>query len=462
MGEGGKPKRGKGKQEGAEVLDRLKHTAYDGTVKTSAKPLSQRDALRVMDFALRLGQELFLSGFDTQDIESSVIAASVALGLNHLDIDITARTLHLQYAPPNAAPMSMMRVTRTVEDPRDLRRMAALHRLVGHVVEDGLDVRQAAEALRRIQSAPPPWPWWSRTAGSGILAAALTVQVGGSAWAALMSVAVVLICDRAGWLLQRSAMPFFLVIAAQAALTVVLGIALLNIALIDPYSTAVVTANLVVLLPLGPLIALPQDGITGFSLMAATRAVNVALALAGMATGVVLVAVLADQAAADLYAPHIDHTVLPVWGILVMSAVGALGNCCAMGGSRRQLPFAVTAGLLAGSIHTAVTHAVPDAQAVAVLCAATALGASAALCSPLLRVPAAVIVVPGAAGSLLPSLQVYESITQLSVGRDEAVQYALLGLVSTSAIGVGVVTGAMMGNAALRTLRRFQPTPQPQ
>ncbi|MGH4036064.1 threonine/serine ThrE exporter family protein [Actinomycetota bacterium Odt1-20B] len=445
--------------DGGEVLERLKHTAFDGTVDVSSQTLSGRDARRVMEFALRLGQELFLSGFDTQTIESSVIAVSTALGLNHLEVDITARTIHLQYAPPHKIPASMMRVTRTAEDPRDLRRMAALHRLVRHVVAGHLDVRQALNALQRIQTTPPHWPWWVRTAGGGVVAASVTLQVGGSVWAALTAVAVLMVCDRAGWLLLRGAVPFFFVIAAQAALAVLLGIALLNTGLIVPYGTAVMAANLVVLLPIVPLIALPQDGITGFSLMAATRGVNMTLALAGMATGVLVVAELADEATANLYAPHINHAVLSVWSGLVVSAVGALGNCFSMGGTRRLLPVAVSAGVLGGAVNMAVSHTV-HVPALAVLCAATALGAAGAVCSPALRVPAAAVVVPGTTGALLPSLQVYESLTQLSVGSEGAGTAALLALLSTAAIGVGAVAGSLIGHALTRTATRLRPAPQ--
>ncbi|MFJ2766590.1 threonine/serine exporter ThrE family protein [Streptomyces sp. NPDC087300] len=446
--------------EGAEVLERLKHTEFDGAVDVSSQTLSGREARRVMDFALRLGQELFLCGFDTQTIESSVIAVSTALGLNHLEVDITARTIHLQYAPPHEIPASIMRVTRTAEDPRDLRRMAALHRLVGHVVAERLDVRQSLKALRRIQDTPPHWPWWVRTVGGGVLAASVTLQVGGSAWAALTAVAVLMACDRVGWLLLRGAMPFFFAIAVQAALAVALGIALSSTSLIGPYSTAVMAANLVVLLPIVPLIALPQDGITGFSLMAATRAVNVTLALAGMATGVLVVALLADEATEDIYAPQIDHATLPVWGGLIVSAVGALGNCFSMGGNRRLLPVAVAAGVMGGAVNMAVSHAV-HAPALAVLCAAAALGASAAVCSPALRVPAAAVVIPGTTGALLPSLQVYESLTQLSVGREGAGTAALLALLSTATIGVGAVAGSLIGHGLIRVATRLRLVPQP-
>ncbi|MGW7417514.1 threonine/serine ThrE exporter family protein [Streptomyces sp. NPDC054863] len=447
------------RSQGGEVLDRLKHTAFDGAVDVSSQTLSERDARRVMDFALQLGQQLFLSGFDTQTIESSVIAVSTTLGLNHLDVDVTARTIHLQYAPPRASPTTMMCVTRTSTDPRDLRRMASLHRLVKHVIGGDLTVRQALDALRRIEATPPPWPWWACSAGGGVLAASVTLQVGGSVWAALTAVAVFMMCDRAGRLLLRRAMPYFFVIAAQAALVVALGIALLGTGLIDPYSTAVMSANLVVLLPIVPLIALPQDGITGYSLMAATRSVNVTVALAGMATGVVVVSLLADEAVEDMYAPFIDHATLPVWGGLVVSAVGALGNCVSMGGTRRLLPMAVAAGLLGGAVNMAVSHVVP-APAFTVLCAATALGACAAVCSPVLRVPPAAVVVPGAAGALLPSLQVYDSLTQLSAGREGAGSAALLALLSTAAIGVGAVAGSLLGNALIRTANRVRGVPQ--
>ncbi|MER5887166.1 threonine/serine exporter family protein [Streptomyces sp. NPDC001941] len=452
----GSEKGGRRLRPGAEVLERLRHTEFDGVVSAGADVLAEADAARVMGFALRLGQELFLSGFGTRTIESSVIAVSTTLGLNHLEVDVTARTIHLQYAPPNQVPTSMMRVTRVTQDPRNLHRMAALHRLTAHVVAGRLDVRQAGKALERIQRTPPPWPWWVVVLGGAILAASVTLQVGGSPSAALTAAAVWGLCERTGWLLARMAVPFFFTIAIQAAVVVALGIALLEWGLVHPYSTAVMAANLVVLLPIGPLIALPQDGINGFSLMTATRTVNVSLALAGMAAGVVTAAVLADEAAADLYAPSIDHTVLPVWGALLVAAVGALGNCLSMGGTRRHIPVALAAGLLAGGVNTAAVHLL-GAPPLAVACAATTLGIAAALCSPLLRIPAAAVIIPGAAGALLPSLQVYDSLTQLSLGRDDAGTAALLALVASSAIGIGVVAGTLLGNALARALIRLQP-----
>ncbi|MFJ2740867.1 threonine/serine exporter ThrE family protein [Streptomyces sp. NPDC087440] len=455
MGEGEATPKGDREKDDAEVLERLRHTAYHGEVKTGRTVLTAEQAHQVLDFGLRLGKELTLSGFDTQAVESSVIAATTSLGLTHLEVDIAAQTIHLQYTPRRGAPVSMMRVTRGA-DTRNLQRMAALYRLVERIVDGGLDVRRAAEALRRVQAAEPRWPWWVRVAGGGVLAASVTLQVGGSLWAALAAFAVMAATDGTGRLLTRIALPYFFVMAAQAALIVVIGVVLLDTGHLFPYGTAVVAANLVVLLPIVPLVALPQDAITGFSLMAATRAVNVTLAFAGLITGVAVAVSLIEEAGSTLWTVDIDHSTLPFALGLLVSTVGAVGNCVSMGGTRRLLPAALAAGLLAGGVNMLMSRLF-DLAALSVLCAAAVLGLLAVVCGPRLRMPPEAFIVPGVTGALLPSLQVYQSLSQLTAGRQGAMNAVLTALVATAAIGVGLVLGKVLGNNLVQCATRLVP-----
>jgi hypothetical protein len=73
---------------------------------------------------LHLGRELFRAGSSPRDIQTAVVAVTARWGMQNLEVDISGRSLQVQYAPPRRAPVVMLVVLGS-EDTRDLSRLTA-------------------------------------------------------------------------------------------------------------------------------------------------------------------------------------------------------------------------------------------------------------------------------------------------------------------------------------------------
>ncbi|MEV0629657.1 threonine/serine exporter family protein [Nonomuraea wenchangensis] len=95
----------------------------------------------------------------------------------------------------------------------------------------------------------------------------------------------------------------------------------------------------------------------------------------------------------------------------------------------------------------------------AVLFAATVLGAVAGRLAPRLRLPAGALVTPAISASLLPGPDIYRSLSAYTAGASGAGRQLLSALIVTVAIGAGIVLGNILG--VQKGLREKQP-PQEQ
>ncbi|MET7637820.1 threonine/serine exporter family protein [Streptomyces sp. NPDC005438] len=442
-------------QDEATLLDRLHGTEYEGLVPPRPRTVDRSEAQRMLRFALRLSRQLFQAGAETRAIESAVIAVTASWGLDHLEVDITARSIQVQYAPPDTPPLVMMLVTGS-EDSRDLQRLSALHALVRRVVVDGVQLPTAEDELSRITGAGSVWPWWTTVIGGAVLAAMLCLLASGTVTATLLAPAVLVVQNRVGWFLSRTGLPSFYVTAVQTAVVVTLSMLLIRVDVLDGAEAASLAAgNMVLLLPILSVVSLAEDAISGFRTMAAARVISVGMFLAAMVSGVVIVSALLLDTDNDVR--NTAFRGLPLALTLVTAAVGALGNAVFMGGAARLLPYAVAAGVLGGLANQGAHRVLELPTPMAILIAATFLGLFGGALSPYARFPARAMIVPGIAGALLPGPDVYRSLLQYSLGVPGAGGYAVSALVSTAAIGAGTVLGRTLGAGAQRQWRRGAP-----
>ncbi|MFI6521163.1 threonine/serine exporter ThrE family protein [Spirillospora sp. NPDC050679] len=402
-------------------------------------------AERIMLLALRLGDQMFVSGAETRAVETALLAVAARLGLRDLEADITARSIHLQYRAPGERPLVMMRVTRT-DDAKDLDRMGLVHRLVEEVVTGRVDAAGAERELDRIAGAAGRWPWWVRVAGGAALAAMICLQAGGTAAGAVVSALLLALVDRGGVLVSRTGLPGFYLVAAKAALVVGCGLVVFGLGLSGQAVAGLVAANLVLLLPILSVVSLSEDAISGYRLMAASRVVEVAMTLGALFAGVAVAGSLGlDATGFEHEAYGVRFAELPLAVALTAAAVGAAGNTLFNGGAARPVPVGVCAGLLTGAVNNLARSGLGLAAPLAVLLAAAVLGWAATHAGRRLRIPSTVLVVPGVTGALLPGPDVYLALVKYASGAPGASAALMGALTTTAAIGVGVVLGNFAG-----------------
>lgn len=430
------------------LVDRLRGTQFENVPRATGT-LSEEEAARVMRLTLRLGQQMFLCGAETDSVGATLIAVTNALGLTYLEVDITGRAIHLQYSPPGKCPLVMLKVTRT-DDSRDLNRMSAVDTLIRAVVYKGMPLDRAEREIGRVENVPPALPWWVMLGGGGILAASISLQANGTPVSALLAVLLLVVVNRLGWFLGKVGLPSFYVVAIQSFVAVGAGILGAGMGWWDgQVASSMAAANLVLLLPILSVVSLAQDAITGFNLMAAARIVSVTLTLAGILVGAVLVSAVAhgmDVAGTE----QVTLVSMPLWVVFLACAVGAIGNTLLMGGALRLIPVATLAGAVAGLVNNVGNQVLGLPSPIAVLFAAVLLGIGSTVLSERLEVPRAAIFVPGITGALLPGPGVYRALAMYAADMEGAGHAVAVTLMATAAIGAGIVLGDYLGSAADR------------
>ncbi|MFG2500821.1 threonine/serine exporter family protein [Streptomyces sp. NPDC048441] len=436
------------RQNEGTLLDRLYGTVYEGVSFPPSRDFDDRESAEVLRFVLRLGRELFLAGASTRDIQTAVVAVTAAWGIQNLEVDISGRSLQVQYAPPERAPVVML-VVLASEDTRDLSRLTALERLTVRIVGTRLSPANATAALDRLLSAPTQWPWWFTLSGGAVLAAMLCVLASGTTRAALLSPLVFLVTNRAAWALSRTGLPSFYVTAVQTALLMAGTMALIDVGVLSGREGAsTVAANVILMLPILTVVSLTEDAIDGFRPMAAARAVSLLMFFAALAGGILVVTFLLRGLDTD--ARNTTLASLPVWLTLVTSVIGALGNAVFMGGGPHLVPYAMVAALIGAGVKVFGMAQLDWSVPLATGLATTVMGAVSAAIGPRAGVPARAVLIPGIAGSVLPGPDLYRSMLQLVLGIPGAHQYVVTTLASVAAIGVGAVLGSLLGAGSER------------
>nr|WP_185907167.1 threonine/serine exporter family protein [Streptomyces sp. WAC04770] len=280
------------------LLDRLYGTEFEGYSFPAPHDVDERTAVACIRFALRHGRELFLAGAETRAIESAIVAVTARWGMDHMTVDVTARTIQAQYAPPGERPLTMMMETGS-EDSRDLRQLDDLSALTHRVLDEGLRPLDAERELTRIISLKGYWPWWTKVLGGALLAAMLCVLASGTPKAAVVAPVVFLVGNRFGWALSTSGLPSFYVTGLQTAAVIGLTMVLADAHALTGGEAASVAAANMVLLPILSVVSLAEDAISGFRAMAAGRLISVGMFLAAMVGGVSLVGFLLRDADVD-------------------------------------------------------------------------------------------------------------------------------------------------------------------
>lgn len=403
---------------------------------------------RILDLALTAGEEVLGAGAGSADAAASMEACAYAAGLGHVDVDVTFISLSITWSPDSrSTPVARRRVVTARE--LDYTRLTRVHVVLRELSRGTLGHAEAAQRLEQARTSD--YPYGRRTAESALamLAGGVVVLLGGSVLGAFLAVAttyLVLVVNRMAT--ERGLPPFFGNAVAAATVT---ATATAGHALGVPVTTALVVAGgIIALLPSVSLLSAVQDALSGYSVTAAGRLVEVFVLLGGIATGVGVVLTLATAIGVPLRDISAAPPSAEPWlRILAGAAVSAL-FLISVYAPLRLLPSAAVVGLLSSVVFLALSAAgLGGIFAVGV--AAIVIGTVAVLLAERQGVPSLVLAVAGFM-PLLPGLAIYEGIFQLSQGNSDVGIVTVVGAIGTTTALAG---GVVLGDLAATRVRRL-------
>ncbi|MEF9873370.1 MAG: threonine/serine exporter family protein [Glutamicibacter sp.] len=430
--------------EALNIVERLQGTPYANPKVNVDQDASNR---RTMEFALDLGETLIRYGAGALEVETSVIAVTAALGLSHLDVDITNQSLHLNYSPPDAESYSVLRVVRSYTS--NYAGMVLVHELVSDIIAGGVSRSVSAKRLKDITRQPKPFPRWIVASGRAVFAAAFVLFIGGS-WAgalvAMLSSSLVTQIGRYG---SRWRVPEFFTIAASTL--VVTGIALLGHQFHAPLDPAlVVSGGILLLLPSGRFVSALQDAINGFPVTAVGRLFSASLIYGAILCGIATALVISDLLGGEKVDVHqIVQTDYPAWLLVVLVGVAIVaGAVTEQSALRLLLP---TAGIAVGGyLVQLLAESIGLGDRATPALVATVIGFAARLAADKLRSPQLVLAAP-AVMFLLPGLMIFRAMYGIVINVNDTAT-GLVEMFNAMAIMLSIAGGVVFGDTLCRPL----------
>ncbi|MFI9450230.1 threonine/serine exporter family protein [Amycolatopsis sp. NPDC052450] len=411
-------------------------------------------ARRVLAFALDVAMQMFRQGIETAVVVRTVRRLASAGGIEDPRISVGVRAIHLQYCPSGGGEPVVLLGSIEANDTRDIGRMGDLEALAVRAGIGAISPDEAERAVRKLAAAGPTWPWYISLLGGCLLAAMICLQANGTVLAAVVAAALFVLANRVGWALGTIGIAEFFQVAAKASTVLVTAISLLSLGLLDGHEAASLSAaNLVLLLPILSLVSLVEDAVGDYHLMAAARMVTVLLLTGAIVTGVMVVVSVANDLDILGEAGRVQLAALPLALVPLTALVGSLGNAILMGTPVRWWPLACGAGVVTSLVNRAGHSILGLAAPLSIFLATTVLGVLAGAAARTLKVPTAVVTIPGLTGAVLPGPAMYLSLSQVFAQVPGSWTAVAEAIVSTAAIGVGVVLGLQLA-ALHRTASR--------
>jgi uncharacterized membrane protein YjjP (DUF1212 family)/uncharacterized membrane protein YjjB (DUF3815 family) len=402
-------------------------------------------ARRVLTFALDVAMQMFRQGIETEIVVRTVRELAATGGVDDPRISVGVRAISLQHQPAGGGEPVVLLGSVEANDARDIGRMGELESLALRAGTGVISLSDAEHAARKLAAAGPTWPWYVSLLGGCMLAAMICLQASGTILAAAVSAGLFVFANRVGWSLSIAGIAEFFQVAAKASIVLIVAIALLSAGWLTGHEAASISAaNLVLLLPILSLVSLVEDAVGDFHLMAAARIVTVLLLTGAIITGVMVVVSVANDLDILGEASRVRITAPPLALVPVTALVGALGNAILMGTPARWWTLACAAGVVTSLVNWAGRETLGLSAPVAILLATTVLGALAGTATRVLRVPSAVVTIPGLTGAVLPGPAMYVSLSHVFVHTPGAGQAVMEAVLSTAAIGVGVILGTQL------------------
>lgn len=416
--------------------------------RSDAPAAQDAEVHRLADLLLRLGDILVSSGAATSDVEAAVIAAANALGVPRTEVEITFNAVSVTLIRDDGPPVTQIRVVR--HRSANYERLAKVHNLVIDLNDHDLSRREAAARLSEIEALQPNYPRWLVSVAWGMLAAAVTLLLGGSFMIGAVAFGSTVLVDQIGRYLRSHGWPDFYLqlcggftVAAIAA-----GVTALDA---DVRPSLVVAGGIIVLLAGLSIVSTLQDALTGFLVSAAARIMEVVLMTAGIIAGVALALVLVEQwdITMDIVPPTTATSVVDLPIRAVAAGIGAASFAVAYQTPRRLLLPSWAIGTLSFVVWYAMQQSI-GGDALSAAAAALVVGLVAHIVALRMNAPPLVVVVPGLV-ILLPGLTIYRALLELDAGFTAA---GLFALIEAASIGLALAAGVLVGEIVAQPVRR--------
>lgn len=452
-----RPRRPAAHREGV-LLSRLKEWRAGrdhGAVADELDEGAPQPDPRAMDLILRVGELMLASGESTEAVNDAMLSLAVAFELPRSEVSVTFTAIALSCHPGGGhPPVTGERVVR--RRGLDYFRVGELHRLVQEAALGLLELEEALERLRTVKRAKPPYANWLVVAGFGLIAASASVMMGGGPIVAAAAFVATVFGERATVFLARRGIAEFYQMAAAAAIAASIGVALLWAGSLsdDLYvrAGAVITGNIMALLPGRPLVSSIQDGIGGSYVSAGARLLEVFFTLGAILSGVGAVAYLAVRLGVDMNLdnlPRADTSLQDPW-VLVGAAGIAVAFAVSLSVPPRLLPAIGALGVLIWVIYAGMRTWLDVPTVIGTVVGAMVIGVIGHWLARRSRQPVLTYIVPAIA-PLLPGSILYRGLLEISTGNPVS---GLLSLSEAVAVAMALGAGANLGGELVRAFQR--------
>lgn len=433
------------------IVDRLAGSPYAnpmiqvGGVDTSAR--------KTIDFALHLAESMFRYGAGALEVETSIIAITAALGLKHIEVDITNQSVAINYAPKDQTPITLLRVVRSWTN--NYAGLAQVHQLVTEIVAGGVGRDEAVRRLDEIVRSSKPFPRWMVTVAFAVFAAVFVGVLGGGLGASAVAFVSNLLVSLLARRLSRWRTPDFFITASCAFLVTFIALLLSRFGSpvgIQIAPEIVVVGGILLLLPTGRLVSSVQDAINGFPVTAAGRFLSTILTFGALVTGIAVgFVVVAKTGMEPIDVTKTFPPAYPWWAIGAFVAIAVVAIGITEQTTWKLLLPTAAVGVI-GYLVLIGGEALGIGPRFSPALAAVVIGLLGRVVALRMGAPQLVVAVP-AALILLPGLTIFRSMYVLTIEESDILLGAG-GMLNAGAIVLGVAAGIVLGDTLARPLTR--------
>jgi uncharacterized membrane protein YjjP (DUF1212 family) len=402
---------------------------------------------------LKLAESMFRYGAGALEVETSIIAITAALGLKHIEVDITNQSVAINYAPKDQTPISLLRVVRSWTN--NYAGLSQVHQLVTDIVAGGVGREEAVRRLEDITRSAKPFPRWMVTVAFGVFSAVFVGVLGGGLGASMVAFVSNLLVSLLARQLGRWRTPDFFITAACSFLVTIIALLLWRFGSplgVQIAPEIVVVGGILLLLPTGRLVSSVQDAINGFPVTAAGRFLSTMLTFGALVAGIAVGFVVGSMAGMEPI--DVTKTFPPkyaLWVIVILIAIAVLMIGITEQTSLKLLLPTAAVGVV-GYLVLIGGDALGIGSRFAPALAAVVIGLLARVVALRMGAPQLVVAVP-AALILLPGLTIFRSMYVLTIEESKILMGAG-GMLNAGAIVLGVAAGIVLGDTLARPLTR--------
>lgn len=408
---------------------------------------------RVINLVLRVGELMLASGEGTEAVSEAMLSLSVAFELPRSEVSVTFTTISLSTHPGgDQHPITGERVVR--RRTLDYFRVNELHTLVEQSALGLLEIEDAIARFKQIQRANMPYPNWGIAAGFGLIASSASVMMGGGFIVATVAFLATVLGDRTAVLLARRGVAEFYQMVGAAVVAATIGIALLWVSTeldLGLQAGAIITGNIMALLPGRPLVASLQEGISGSYVSGAARLLETFFTLGAIVSGVGAVAYTAVRLGVDPDLENLPSAGTSLDPLVLLGAAGiAMAFAVSLAVPPRLLPSIGLMGVMIWCTYAGLRSLLEVPPVLGTVVGAVAVGVVGHWLARRTRRPVLPYLIPSIA-PLLPGSILYRGLIEITQGTAVS---GLLSLVEAVTVGLALGAGVNLGGELMRAFQR--------